>query len=66
MMSVLDWQSWSILSRGELIYTFIWALKPMWHWSSQLTPEYLQSCCATPEFFGNNSFEDDCLEISIF
>ena len=66
MMSVLDWQSWSILSRGELIYTFIWALKPMWHWSSQLTPEYLQSCCATPEFFGNNNFEDDSLEISIF
>ncbi len=66
MMSALDWQSWSILSRGELIYTFIWVLKPMWHWSSQLTPEYLQSCCATPEFFGNNSFEDDCLEIGIF
>ena len=66
MMSALDWQSWSILSRGELIYTFIWVLKPMWHWSSQLTPEYLQSCCATPEFFGNNNFEDECLEISIF
>ena len=57
MMSVLNWQSWSILSRGELIYTFIYTLKPMWHWSSQLTPEYLQSCCATPEFFGNNNLE---------
>ena len=57
MMLVLDWQSWSILSRGELIYTFIWTLKQMWHWSSQLTPEYLQSCCATPEFFRHNSLK---------
>ena len=59
MISVLNWQSWSILSKGELIYTFIWVLKRMWHWSSQLTPEYLQSCCATPEFFGNYSCEGD-------
>ena len=57
MMSVLNWQSWSMLSRGELIYTFIWTLKNIWHWSSQLTPEYLQSCCASPEFFGNDSLE---------
>ena len=65
MMSVLDWQSWSILSKGELIYTFIWILKRMWHWSSQLTPEYLQSCCATPEFFGNYNFEGDRPKIGI-
>ena len=58
MMSVLDWQSWSILSQGELIYTFIWVLKRMWYWSSQLTPEYLHSCCASPSFFGNNSTSD--------
>ena len=59
MTIVLNWQSWSISSRGELIYTFIWALKSLWYWSSQLTPEYLHSCCATPEFFGNNSFESN-------
>jgi hypothetical protein len=52
MMSVLNWQSWSILARGELVYTFIWVLKQMWSWSGQLTPEYLHSCCGTPEFFG--------------
>ena len=57
MISVLNWQSWSILSRGELIYTFVWTLKKMWHWSSQLTPEYLQSCCASPEFFENYNLE---------
>ena len=57
MMSVLNWQSWSILHRGELIYTFMWILKRMWCWSGQLTPEYLHSCCATPEFFGNNNLE---------
>jgi hypothetical protein len=57
MMSILNWQSWSVLCRGELIYTFIWILKRMWYWSSQLTPEYLHSCCATPDFFGNNSVE---------
>jgi len=66
MMMVLDWQSWSTLSRGELIYTFIWVLKRMGHWSSQLTPEYLQSCCATAEFFGHDSFNLDFSEISIF
>ncbi|MCC0176303.1 ferritin-like domain-containing protein [Waterburya agarophytonicola K14] len=66
MMSVLNWQSWSILSQGELIYTFIWTLKQMYHWSSQLTPEYLQSCCASPEFFGNNNLECDRSEIIIF
>jgi hypothetical protein len=52
MMSVLNWQSWSVLARGELVYTFIWVLKQMWSWSGQLTPEYLHSYCATPEFFG--------------
>ncbi|MEO1673020.1 MAG: ferritin-like domain-containing protein [Cyanobacteria bacterium J06631_2] len=57
MMSVLNWQSWSLLHRGELIYTFIWILNRMWGWSGQLTPEYLHSCCATPEFFGDNSVE---------
>ncbi|MEM7594424.1 MAG: ferritin-like domain-containing protein [Cyanobacteria bacterium P01_A01_bin.83] len=57
LMSALAWQSWSVSAKGELIYTLIWILKRMWHWSSQLTPEYLHSCCATPEFFGNNNFE---------
>ncbi len=57
MMSVLNWQSWPILSRGELIYTFIWTLSKMWRWSSKLTPEYLQSCCATSEFFENNNIK---------
>lgn len=57
MMSVLNWQSWSVLERGELIYTFMWILKRMWHWSGQLTPEYLHLCCSTPKFFGNNNFE---------
>ncbi|PSB11391.1 hypothetical protein C7B62_05655 [Pleurocapsa sp. CCALA 161] len=57
MMSVLNWQSWSVLERGELIYTFMWILKRMWDWSGQLTPEYLHSCCSTPKFFGNNNFE---------
>lgn len=66
MMSVLNWQSWSILSRGELIYTFVWTLKKIWHWSSQLTPEYLQSCCATPEFFENNNSESYQPEIILF
>lgn len=65
MMSVLDWQSWSVLSRGEIIYTFAWVLKEMCHWSGQLTPEFLQSCCATPEFFGHDSFDFEYLEIDI-
>ena len=65
MMSVLDWQSWSVLSRGELIYTFIWILKRMWYWSSQLTPEYLHSCCASPDFYGNNS-SSDLSKITVF
>ena len=65
MMSVLNWQSWSILHRGELIYTFIWILKQMWRWSGQLTPEYLHSCCATPEFFGNYSEADEQPEVII-
>ena len=66
MISALNWQSWSTLSKGELIYTFIWVLKRMWQWSSQLTPEYLQSCCATPEFFGNYDLKGDRLQIDIF
>ncbi|MEN9568615.1 MAG: hypothetical protein RLZZ69_3811, partial [Cyanobacteriota bacterium] len=55
MMSILNWQSWSFLSRSELIYTFTVILQRMWHWSNRLTPEYLQSCCASPDFFGNNN-----------
>ncbi|MEM8720695.1 MAG: ferritin-like domain-containing protein [Cyanobacteria bacterium P01_G01_bin.39] len=47
----------SISAKGELIYTLIWILKRMWHWSGQLNPEYLHYCCATPEFFGNNNVE---------
>ena len=66
MMLVLHWQSWSVLAKGELIYTFIWILKRMWSWSSQLTPEYLQSCCASADFFGNNNFELYPPEIAIF
>lgn len=66
MMSILNWQSWSVLYRGELIYTFIWILKRMWYWSSQLTPEYLHSCCATPDFFGNNSVECNQPKVIIF
>ena len=59
MMSVLNWQSWSILSRGELIYTFIGILQRMWQWSGKLSPEYLQSYCASPDFFVNNNFESN-------
>ena len=66
MILILNWQSWSVLSKSELIYTFIWILKRMWHWSSQLTPEYLHDCCATAEFFGNNNIECYQPEISIF
>ena len=51
MMGVSKWQSWSSLCKIELIYTFIWVLGRMWHWSSKLTPEYLQSLCASPQFF---------------
>ena len=51
MMPVLKWQSWSLLCKIELIYTFISILGRMWHWSSTLTPEYLQSLCASPQFF---------------
>ena len=58
MMSVLNWQSQSVLHRGELIYTLIWILNRIWQWSGQLTPEYLHSCCATPEFFGYNSSQN--------
>jgi hypothetical protein len=69
MMSVLNWQSWSVSDRGELIYTFIWTLKRMWQWSGQLTPEYLHSCCATSEFFennfGNNNAEEHHPEVTI-
>ena len=65
MMSVLNWQAWSILHRGELIYTFIWILKRMGSWSGQLTPEYLHSCCATPEFFGNNEVESNHSKVTI-
>ena len=66
MMSVLNWQSWSVLHQGELIYTFIWILKRVCHWSSQLTPEYLHSCCATPEFFGNNNVETSPSKAIVF
>ncbi|MBE9047557.1 hypothetical protein IQ255_24665 [Pleurocapsales cyanobacterium LEGE 10410] len=64
-MAVLNWQSWSALSRGELIYTFMLILKRMWYWSGQLTPEYLQSCCASPEFFGNNKMKYDQFKINV-
>ena len=66
MMLVLNWQSWSVLSRGELIYTFIWILKRMWYWSSQLTPEYLQSCCADSDFFGHNNLKCNHSDINSF
>ena len=66
MMSVLNWQSQSVSSKSELIYTVIWILKRMCYWSSQLTPEYLHSCCAYPSFFGNNSNKLYQPEITVF
>ena len=66
MMSVLNWQSWSVLSKDELIYTFVWILKRMWFWSDRLLPEYLHSCCASPDLFGNNNVEYNQPKISIF
>ncbi|GAB4545461.1 MAG: hypothetical protein Tsb0014_39660 [Pleurocapsa sp.] len=57
MMSILNWQSWTCLSKIELIYTFIWVLQRMWQWSRTLTPEYLQPLCATQDFFGHNNPE---------
>lgn len=51
MMPVLNWQSWSALCKIELIYTFIEVLQRMWQWSKNLTPEYLQPLCASPQFF---------------
>lgn len=66
MMLVLNWQSWSVSSKGELIYTFIWILKRMWYWSSQLRPEYLHLCCASPNFFGNNNDKSYQPKIIVF
>ena len=66
MMLVLDWQPWSVSSKGELIYTFIWILKRMWYWSSQLTPEYLHLCCASPSFLGNNNDKFYQPKITVF
>jgi hypothetical protein len=57
MMSILNWHSWTSLSKIELIYTFIGILQRMWQWSRTLTPEYLQPLCATPDFFGHNNSE---------
>ena len=53
----------SVLSKGELTYTFMWIFKRMWYWSGQLTSEYSHSCCATLEFFGNNSVDYNQPEI---
>ncbi|MEL6438147.1 MAG: ferritin-like domain-containing protein [Cyanobacteria bacterium J06621_8] len=65
LMTALFWQLCPLSLKGELIYTFFWTLKRIWQWSSQLTPEYLHSCCATPEFFGNNDVECHQPEIII-
>ena len=51
MMPVLKWQTWTFSDKMELICTFIWVLGRMWHWTGRLTPEYLQLCCASPQFF---------------
>jgi hypothetical protein len=65
-MLVLDWQSRAVSSKGVLIYTFIWILKPMGYWSSQLAPEYLHLCCASPSFFGNSNDKFYQPKITVF
>lgn len=42
MMGVLNWNSWSLNNRIELIYTFILVMFRLWGWNSTLKPEYLK------------------------
>ena len=51
MMSVLNWQAWSILHQGELIYTFIWILKRMGNWSSQRLLQSIYTRAVRPQNF---------------
>ncbi|BAU62731.1 hypothetical protein STA3757_00820 [Stanieria sp. NIES-3757] len=42
MMKVLNWQSWSLIHKIELVYTFVWVFQRMWSWSDNLSSKYLE------------------------
>ena len=43
MMKTLEWQSWQINHKIELIYTFVKVMESMMNWNRTLTPEYLDT-----------------------
>ncbi len=43
MMKTLEWQSWQLNHKIELIYTFVKVMESMMGWSRTLTPEYLDT-----------------------
>ncbi len=43
MMQTLEWQSWKINYKIELIFSFIKVLEQMMQWSRTLTPQYLDT-----------------------
>jgi|GEM_PF-5106204 len=46
MTGVLHWNSWAMMHKIELIYSFSFVLRQMWGWSNSLTPDYLQAIFA--------------------
>jgi hypothetical protein len=42
MMKILHWQSWSLVHKMELVYTFVWVFQRMWSWSHNLSSEDLE------------------------
>ncbi len=55
MMELLQWESWKINYKIELIYTFIWVMQQMMRWSRTLTPEYLATLFNSTSLCGNDT-----------
>ena len=43
MMGTLNWETWQINDKIELVYTFVRVMQQMMGWSHTLTPEYLNT-----------------------
>ncbi|AFZ36710.1 hypothetical protein Sta7437_3203 [Stanieria cyanosphaera PCC 7437] len=53
MMKVLHWQSWSLIHKMELAYTFAWVFQRVWSWSNNLSSEYLEKLFVLSPNSGN-------------
>lgn len=63
MMRVLDWESWSLTHKIELLYTFVCVGQRMQSWNNSLSSDYLKVLFASSLISENNLFEPSSINM---